>query len=154
MHSEFSLTSGICIGSIKGNAKVKFYKCAIKTFVGGSSIACIGTLDGDQAQIDFESTGLSVNSRGDRSTCLGALKGHTDLSLSYTGVRGEGHGKDAMIVGSVSGDTSVKMSNSDMLVKIKTEVDEDVVTCKEHLDLEVARCKYTINDEVVDIKEV
>ncbi len=152
--SEFSLTSGICIGSIKGNAKVKFYKCAIKTFVGGSSIACIGTLDGDQAQIDFESTGLSVNSRGDRSTCLGALKGHTDLSLSYTGVRGEGHGKDAMIVGSVSGDTSVKMSNSDMLVKIKTEVDEDVVTCKEHLDLEVARCKYTINDEVVDIKEV
>ena len=151
--SEFSLTSGVCIGSMKGNAKIKVYKSSIKAMIGGSSIVSIGTLEGEHAQVDFDSVGVVINSRGDRSTGIGALYGHTDLSMTYTGIRGEGHGKDSMIVGAVSGDTSIKMGNSDMLVKIKTEVPEDIVLCRNHLSLEEARCNYTINGKELEIRE-
>ena len=113
----------------------------------------IGTLEGEHAQVDFDSVGVVINSRGDRSTGIGALYGHTDLSMTYTGIRGEGHGKDSMIVGAVSGDTSIKMGNSDMLVKIKTEVPEDIVLCRNHLSLEEARCNYTINGKELEIRE-
>ncbi len=151
--SEFSLSSGVCIGSMSGNANIKIYKSSVKTLVGGTSIVCIGSIDGEYVRIESDSAGIVVNARGDNSACFGALNGDTELILSYTGVRGEGHGRDAMVVGSVSGETGIRMENSDMLVKIKTEIPKDIVTCMDNLTLEEARCQYTVNDEEVEIKE-
>ncbi|MEE3467651.1 MAG: EAL domain-containing protein [Eubacterium sp.] len=151
--TEFSLFGGVCIGSMEGSVRVSIAKSSVKTIIGGTAITGIGTVEGESTEIHVESAGLVANSRGDRSTCFGSLQGSTVMETSYTGIRAEAQGKDALILGGLMGEASMKMSNSDMLVKIKTEVPVDKVTRKENLSLTEARCQYTINDEAVDIRE-
>ncbi len=151
--TEFSLFGGVCIGSMKGSVRVSIAKSSIKTMIGGTAIVGIGTVEGDSTEIRVESAGLVANCRGDRSTCFGSLQGTTTMETSYTGLRVEAQGKDALILGGLMNDASMSMANSDMLVKIKTEVPIEKVTRKENLSLVEARCQYTINDEAIDIRE-
>ena len=153
LSTEFSLSGGACVGSMKGNVRVYITKSSVKTKIGGSAIVGIGTVEGESTRIEVESAGLVANSRGDRSTCFGSLQGKTEMKVSYTGIRIEGHGKDALVIGGLMGETSMDMSNSDMLVKIKTEAPVDLVTRKDSLTLLEARAQYTINEEEVDIRQ-
>ena len=151
--TEFSLFGGVGIGSMKGNVRVFITKSSVKAVIGGTAIVGIGTVEGESSEIRVESAGLVANCRGDHSTCFGALQGDTVLETSYTGIRAEGHGQDALMIGGMNGDAAVTMSNSDLLGKIKTDVPIDKITRKGNLSLTEARCQYTINDEAVDIRE-
>ena len=113
----------------------------------------IGTIDGKMGSVEVENAGLALTVRGDRSTAMGSIKGDTKVKMAYNGMRVDGRGKQALVFGGVDGKTDVDVHNSDTLIRIRTEAERELVTRRDVARLADARFQVTINDEAVDIVE-
>ena len=151
--TDMSLFKGSCIGSLEGSAKTYITKSSVKCLISGKQVVGIGTVDGEKGSVKIENAGLALTVRGDDSTSMGSLNGDTEVTMAYTGMRVDGRGKDALVFGGRKGNTVIDVSNSDALIRIKTEADRDLVTRRGVAALTEARFQVSINEEAVDIVE-
>ncbi|MBQ8078425.1 MAG: hypothetical protein IJ236_00540, partial [Oscillospiraceae bacterium] len=145
IESDFSVTNGVLIGSLEGNAAVSIRSSAVNHYTSGKYLSGIGTLRGGQCEIELAESGITCNQRADYATCLGALYGATDIRISYITLKLINSGQEALAFGGYSEDTCAEIINSDVHVNISTSLDKDTLAPPEQFRIINGREVFLLN---------
>ncbi len=147
---ESAAASGTIIGSLENDAAVSITKSSVSFYNHGERVSAFGTLNGSMASVRTKYISISLNIMADDSTCFGALHGYSDIDLSDTHLKIETSGKNALAFGGYSEDTKIKLSNSDVSVKIRTSLQKETLAAEENYSVSNSRFRLIINGENVE----
>ena len=122
---EVNAEFGVCIGSIEGSTGFYLSKATFNISASGDYISGVGTLNGAETNVVMEDSRITFGLRSDVSTCIGALRGTTDFSLSHSSASFENSGDEALIAGGKEQITKIDMSKADVKIDIHTGLNRD-----------------------------
>ena len=149
MDAELSMTRGVGIGSLTGDAEISVAKSAIRFFTGGSENVGVGTLDGSRAKVEIREANVTLNMRGEQSTCIGALRGATDFRLEFAGMQLENGGVKALGIGGYTEDTSIYFGNADTKLKLTNELGIDSYVKEDRIRIVNGRSRFLVNGKEI-----
>lgn len=120
IEAEFSVSSGVLIGSFDGIADIFLRKASINLYAHAKCIAVIGTLTGESFKLNTDQISLTFNIMADSATCFGALNGSSDIEIHDAHLRLSIIGQKALAFGGYSEDTSIAITDSDVKIELKS----------------------------------
>ena len=149
IETELSMTRGVCIGSMNGDADVSISKSAFRFYIGGQESVVIGSLEGGSAKVEIREANGSLNNRGAQSTCIGALQGATDFRLDFAGLQLENGGAKALAIGGYTEDTDIYIGNADAKVRIQNELGVDTHAKEDRIRIVNGRTRFLVNGKEI-----
>ena len=149
--TDISVTKGTAIGSLDYSTNVHITKSSTKLYLSGREIAGIGNLRGDKADIRIDNANVLLNITADCGTAAGALNGSTDFSVENATFRLAGSGEKLYIIGGVTKDTSVSVTNADTSVKIMTQAKPEDYIPRDRIKIVGGRPYFMINNYEVEL---
>lgn len=120
IEAEYSVTSGVLLGSLNGNAAVSLENCAVSFYGDGKTVSGIGSLQGKDVFLCIHDAGLDFNISADYSTSLGSLYGASEIEVGYTSMKMKNAGHAALVFGGYDGQTAIRIINSDTKVTLNS----------------------------------
>lgn len=138
------------IGSMEGNVDVKIWHVSIKAYFGGQESVGIGTLRGKgdcNALIKDSVAHLNLRAN-EKGCCYGSLEANTDLDVSAGVISVVSEGKQAISMGSLSGNARIQLRNTDTTSKVKNNLDTDIIA--ESMEIINGRSRFSLNGEEIE----
>ena len=145
IESDFSVTYGVLVGSLEGNAAVSIQSSAVNHYASGKYLSGIGTLRGGNAAVHIKEAGVSMNMRADYATCLGALYGASDISIDHITLKLANSGTQALAFGGYDPATAVMIDSSDTHVTISSTLGKDTLAPPENFQIIDGRQFFNVN---------
>ena len=120
IEAEFSVSSGVLIGSFDNNADIFLRKTSINLYAHSKCIAAVGTLKGENFMLNTDQISLTFNIMADRATCFGALNGKSDINIRDAHLRLSAIGQEALVFGGYSEDTRIVLTDADTKIDIQS----------------------------------
>lgn len=150
-NADMSLKKGIAVGSASGNANVHISRSSAKIYMGGETIAAIGTLSGDKAEILINDAIVSLNVRASSCICVGAHNGSTVVSVENAAFRAAvGDGK-ALPFGGLNADTKVRLTGADATINVETDIELEKYISPDILTITGGRTVFTVNGDMIEL---
>ncbi|MCR4618157.1 MAG: EAL domain-containing protein [Lachnospiraceae bacterium] len=140
-----AVTKGVGIGSIKSNCDVKTKNASIKCNCEGTEVSCIGSIEGDKADIEFSDASIYLDIRGDYIVGAGSVKGGTNYNQDRATLRVKGSGSHALAYGGLSSNTMIHISDSDTSVDLMTACQKDTMAPEENIIIKHGKNRFSIN---------
>ncbi len=145
IESDCSVTKGILVGSLEGNADIAMKSSAVNHYASGKYLSCFGTLRGGKCAVKLSECSVTINQRADQSTCLGSLYGASDICISDITLKLINSGQEALSFGGYSANTAVDIENSDVHVNISTALGKDTFAPPENFLIHNGRQTFLLN---------
>lgn len=154
LEAETNAEYGVCIGSIEGSTGFYLSKATFNISGSGDFISGVGTIEGAESNVLFEDSRIRFNLRSDASTCVGALKGRTDFSISHSSATFENSGDDALIIGGKEQITKIDMDKADVKIDIHTGLNRDTYATEDDIRVLDGRLSCKVNGREIERKLV
>ena len=145
IEAEFSTSTGVFIGSVENDARISVEKSSVNFSTHGKYLTAIGTLNGSSASISTEQVSIVMNVLADKSTCFGALNGHTDIDFTDSHIKIEAIGQEALALGGRSGDTRITIADTDTNISVRSALGKDTLAPDENICIRNGRHRFTVN---------
>ena len=121
MTIEGMVSQGVLIGNYSGDVDVEIWRTLLNATGGARKMAVVGTVEGEHAVISMHAMGANINYRGDNITALGSYQGSTKFKIESSNIKCLGIGSSAYVVGGISKDVMLDLSNVDIIFDLETE---------------------------------
>ncbi|MCR5718384.1 MAG: EAL domain-containing protein [Oscillospiraceae bacterium] len=150
IEADFSVSSGLLIGSMENTADVSVRKSAVNYYASGKYICGIGSLRGKKAAVRVVEAGLDFNMRSDYLTGLGTLYGESDIRFESITLSIVGTGPQALAFGGYEPCVSIYVLNSDQRVKINNALGKETLAPPEKIQLVNGRHLFRLNGKEIE----
>ena len=154
LDAEVNAEYGVCIGSLEGSTGFYLSKATFNISASGDFISGVGTIEGAESNVLFEDSRIRFNLRSDVSTCVGALKGRTDFSISHSSATFENSGDEALIIGGKEQITGIDMDKADVKIDIHTGLNRDTYATEDEIRVLDGRLSCRVNGRDIERKLV
>jgi hypothetical protein len=90
---------------------------------------------------------VNISIRSDDSTCIGALKGKTELGINHTSGSLENAGNRALIFGGFEQVTRIEMDKADLKIDVHNDLGLDTCSKGDDFKIKGGRVRCMINGE-------
>ncbi len=149
IEEDISTNFGLGIGHFDSSSDVYINKSWIRINGGGNKFVGIGSVDGSNSKVKVEDASIEIGIRSNKSTCLGTLKGESNIDLEYAGVTLENTGREAMAFGGVEQHTTLDIENADTHVVLHNNLGKETYASKEDMKIINARLNVLVNEKEV-----
>lgn len=149
IEADFTITTGLVLGSLEGNADISVEQSAVNYFASGTHLAGLGSLYGSSS-VNVTQAGIFVDLRADHCTCLGSLQKSSEIKCDSASLHLNGGGKEALAFGGIEGDTSVLINSSDLHIKLNNSLGVDTYAPAESFTIIDGRERIVVNGEDKD----
>ncbi|MCR5339182.1 MAG: EAL domain-containing protein [Lachnospiraceae bacterium] len=149
---ELSVAEGVGAGSLQSRTMVHVNKSYTQFSLNGNLITGLGTVHGKSAQIDMEDCLVEFNIQSADSTCIGALRGETQIKAAIATLRIEGSGDRVLAVGGISEETSMQCDSVDLKVILHNATGIDTNAPADAITMVNGRCRIFVNDREIERK--
>ena len=147
LYMENNFYKGVYIGNLENSSRVRIWRSLIRCVGSGKTIAAIGTVDGDLAEVEVNDLALQFDIRSDYQTAVGSLSGATRLRMSFAGFNYKGIGRQAMVYGGFNEDTELEFSSVDATIDLTSDSGKITNAPAEKIRDNYGRAKIIINGE-------
>ncbi len=149
INADLSMVKGLCIGCMQGEADVTMRHSTFDLYIGATECVGVGTLDGGDLILNMNDTIGILNLRGEESTCIGALRGSTEIHMKHGSLQLENVGVRALGIGGYSDETSFLLEGGDIKEVIHNEINVDTYAKPENFRIVNGRTRFTLNGEAL-----
>ncbi len=145
LEAEINAEQGACIGSIEKSSGLYLSKTSLNLSGSGDYLAAIGTINGTDSDLFLKNSRINIALRSDDSTCIGALRGRTDLGIDHSSATLENAGNKALIFGGYKQITSIEMDKADIRIDVHNDLNRDTYAEDEDFTIKGGRVRCMIN---------
>ena len=150
IEADFSVSSGVFIGSRDKNADISLRKSSVNFYTHGKNLTAVGTLNGERASVQTDQVSLVFNVMADKYTCFGAPNGSTDINMVDSHMKLEAIGQEALVFGGYSEDTRVSVTEADTRIDVKSSLGKITCASEKNIKYTNGRLKLIINGAEVE----
>ena len=150
MEVEVNAERCVGVGSLEGSSGLYVSKVTLNVTAGGDSVSGIGTVTGLSSDIVIEDSRVNVSLRSDDSTCLGALRGRTDLSMDHSSALFENAGDSSLIYGGKDQVTKIVMDKAEVKTDLHTKLGLDTYALDEDFRIVDGRIRSRVNGKDIE----
>ncbi len=147
IEADFTVTSGLLVGSLEQNTTISMKSSAVNWYVSGKYISGLGTLHGKKAEIQIAESGIDFNMRTDYGTGLGALYNASEINISNITLKIANSGEKALALGGYSEETAIVIKNSDTNINLNCADGKDTFAPPEKFTIINGRQLFMVNGE-------
>ena len=147
IESEQPVVKGISIGSMQGDADIALFHSTLDIFLGATECVGIGSMEGGTVRLTSRDTIATLNLRGEESTCIGALRGTSELTVERGGLMLMNVGAKALAIGGYTEDTHFLLENGDLREDIRNRIGVDTYASDDNIRVVNGRTRILINGE-------
>lgn len=150
MEINVGTSKGVGIGSIDKCANIRIENVSVRCILGGAESVAFGSINGESGKISIKNANLDVNLRARKLCGFGVMYGDTEIEIQYASVQITGEGKEALAIGNQLMNAKIRILNSDVDTKLKTNLTTDIGAKIEDIYIANGRCKFMLNGKVIE----
>ena len=149
MQVDVASMQGVCIGSLRNSSSLEIWSSHVKCSIAGKRVSTLGTIKGRNARIDASESGMVLTVNADLAAGIGALNGHTEVSVGSATLRFNGSGNEIYCFGGVTEDTKASLTNSDVNIEIRSASGGVSRAPKEQIVFMHGRARIMVNEAII-----
>ena len=135
MAIEYRVVSGLALGSITGNTRIRIANCFVEITGDGNSTTAIGSTTNSEGKVEIVAARLAVNMNASRVMMIGSPLGHIRTYIEHSKVDLTGSGERVLGIGNSDMGGELIVRSAGLNIKIISDVGIPFGIKPENLDL-------------------
>ena len=143
---DMSTQTGIGIGSREADCNICIHSASVKIYQSGEHMIGIGTVNGELCKVKTYEANITFNISAEYAAPIAAWYNTTKFNINKASMHATVNGVNAYAIGGKSGDTDINVSDTSIIIRLKTSIDINKYFNIDNIKLSGGCIKTNIND--------